>query len=408
MKFKISQSRLESSSLSLLKNRNFLLFWTGTSITLVAEGISRIVFLWWILQKTGQALTMGLLMIVSVLPELLIGPFAGVFVDRWNRRNVIVVCDLITGVAVLSLAGLEYTGYLQLWHLYLFSAFFSFISPFYSAAELALMPQIVPKDQLIRANALEELSTNGSNILGLALGGLLIAVVDIAGALLIEGVAVLITVIFEMCIRVSAPKREKSSGVILSLKKGLRYLRDQKIILGMCLIFALVSFAGMPIFIMLPLFADRIYQVGPAGLGWMEASIGAGSLLATVFLYRYPLKRRYWILQSSLLLMGVFFLLLGLSIGFPIFLIFLSCMGFFFAVINILAFSYYQTVVPESKLGLIVSIISTLILSVYPLSYGLGGLSGDVLGIRPTMMVCGIGILVGAFLFVFIPKIRTI
>lgn len=400
---------MQNLSVSILKNRNFLLLWLGSLFSLIGNNIYSIAFVWWSLQKTGSALIMGSLISLSILTYLLVSPFAGVYVDRWNRRNIMVYSDFLSGLLTVIMAIMEFTGHLALWHVYTGTVIFSAISAFGGTADFALLPQIVPKEQLVQANALREFSTNGSTILGAAIGGVFIGAFGIPSAFLFCGLALLFTAGFESFIRVAPQIPSGRNRLSLEIREGFRYLKEHQTLLGIFIVLAVVDFAGFPIYILLPLFADRVFHVGAQGLGWMEAIAAAGTILATFFLFRFsPKNRRYFILQVSLLAMGFLFLLAGLTTKFPVFLSLLGGMGFLLGIINVQIFSYFQMSVPEAMMGRVMSLLNTVLLSLQPIGYAIGGVLAEDLGAETTIILCGLGILVGSLLFAFIPRVREI
>ncbi|HCU25436.1 MAG TPA: hypothetical protein DF383_10505 [Deltaproteobacteria bacterium] len=315
----------------------------------------------------------------------------------------------MNSLIVIFVAILDYYHALQLWHLYVVSAILSCLFAFLSAANFAILPQIVPKEELVRANSLQQFSMHSSTIVGAALGGGLVGMMGTSGAFLINGLLTLAFSLLVMFIRVSPQAPLKTGHWKAQMGEGFRYLSEERTLLGVMISFVLINLAAFPIFVLLPIFAKGVFGVGPVGLGWMEGFGGAGAIAAVFFLFRFSTNRwRYVILQVSLLAIGILFVLAGLPVSFGLFLFFLSAMGFCLGLIDAQIFSLFQIRVPRSLMGRVIGLLNMAFLSVQPLAYGIGGYLGDQLGARPTMMICGLGIMGGAVLFAFIPQIRKI
>src|SRR5215207_9933148 len=158
-----------------LKHRPFALLWTGQTISRLGDSLYRIALSWWVLEKTGSAVVMGTVLILSQIPLLLFLLIGGVVVDRLPRIRIMFISDILSGLVITFVAVFSWLDLLQIWHIYLASMIFGFVEAFFFPAYQAVTPQITPPDMLISANSLNGLSRRVTGIVGPALGAALVA-----------------------------------------------------------------------------------------------------------------------------------------------------------------------------------------------------------------------------------------
>jgi len=147
-------------------NRDFSLLWTGQLISQIGDKFYAIALAWWILTKTGSPAIMGLYLVASALPGLVLGPLAGGCTDRWNRKTVLIAMDLLRAAIILGVTILATAGNLQIWHLFTAAVIVSLASAFFSPAASAALPQIVSGDEIPKANAMNQLISGSTTVIG--------------------------------------------------------------------------------------------------------------------------------------------------------------------------------------------------------------------------------------------------
>src|SRR5688572_29374139 len=157
-----------------LKHRSFTLLWIGQTLSRVGDFVYQIALAWWVLEKTGSAETMGLVLVFSIMPSLVFLLIGGVAVDRFPRVMLMLLSDAGRGVVALIVAALAFSGQLQVWHVYIANLFFGFVLAFFQPAYSAIVPQIVPQNDLPSANALTSISANLGRVAGPALGAVIV------------------------------------------------------------------------------------------------------------------------------------------------------------------------------------------------------------------------------------------
>ncbi len=158
-----------------LTHRPFALLWSGQTISRLGDSLYRIAMAWWVLQKTGSATEMGAVLIFSSVPMLIFLLVGGVASDRFPRLRVMLVSDLLSGAVVGVVALLAFTGWLEVWHIYIASILFGLVKAFFQPAYTATVPEITPLEMLPSANSLTSLSQQGASIIGPAIAASIIA-----------------------------------------------------------------------------------------------------------------------------------------------------------------------------------------------------------------------------------------
>src|SRR5258708_5239552 len=172
-----------------LRRRPFALLWTGQSLSRLGDFVYEIALAWWVLQKTGSAQTMSLVLIFAITPSVLFSLIGGVTVDRVSRVGLMLASDVARGLVALSMAVLGFAGMLEVWHVFIASLIFGFVDAFFQPAYAALVPQIVPPDDLPSANSLTSLSLNLGRVAGPAVGAALAALVGPPAAFLVNALS---------------------------------------------------------------------------------------------------------------------------------------------------------------------------------------------------------------------------
>ncbi len=192
-----------------LFTKNFFLLWQGQLVSSIGDVMYSLALGFWVLQKTGSTAIMGLLMAVSALPQLILGPIAGVIVDRADRKWIIVTMDIVRGVFVVAVAVLAITGNLEVWMVFFTGVVKGICASVFNPAVSASLPDIVQSANLQRANAALMVSTNGVNIFSNSISGVLFSIVGAPVLFLINGIAYLFSSVTEMFLKIPRVRSEK-------------------------------------------------------------------------------------------------------------------------------------------------------------------------------------------------------
>ena len=267
-----------------LLDKNYFLLWSGALVSKIGDKFYTIALAWWILQETKSPAIMGLMLVVSVLPGLLIGPFAGALIDKWPRKPMLIIPDLIRGLIVTGVAVLSGMGRLEIWHIITAAGVISLASAFFDPSVQAVIPQIVTEENIPKANALNLMVGGISSVIGPILGSVVIGLLGFTTVFLINGLSYLISGFFEgfMIIPYINKKDGKNMMILEDLKEGFRFLKNQRKMLIIIGIIGIAHFFIGGLFVTLPFLADNLTGKGVQNLGSLETILGAGLILGTL------------------------------------------------------------------------------------------------------------------------------
>jgi MFS family permease len=287
-----------------LRQRNMALLWSGGLISLAGDWVLMVGLPIYILILTHSVLATSVMMIASRLPNLLFGLVAGVFVDRWNRQRIMVVCDVLFALFLLPL--LLVTSADQVWIAYLVAFVESSIEQFFVPADNALLPSIVGKDQLVAANSLNSLSNNLARLVGPALGGLVAGFFGLPGLVLIDAASFIVAGVLIACIRVPAsqstpaqaqPAGSPWSAIWSEWLEGMRLIRRERALGVLFSVQAITSLGEGVIGVLFIVFVSRVLHGGAAQVGALMSAQAIGSLIGGLLIgwIGSRLVSRWWI-----------------------------------------------------------------------------------------------------------------
>jgi len=366
-------------------NLNFVLLWTGQLISALGDVVYGIALGFWVLQKTGSTALMGSLMAASTLPRILLSPFAGVLVDRTDRRQTLILTDALRGAAVLVIAALAYADRLDTWMVFAAGIVISAASAFFFPAVGSTLPDIVPKQNLVKANSAFSMLQTGSGILGNAAGGFLYQVLGAPLMFLANGVSYLVAAVAEVPMRIPRIRHESATfNFIADLKSGFGFVWRYRGIRYIILIAAVLNFfAVMGFMLFLPMF-ERTPGLGAAKYGIVMAGLTGGMFagyLLTSLINIAPGRRFLVFYLSGIVSMGVA-ILIPAWLSFPFMLGVAVILGIANAVLNSLLSAILGIVVPQEMRGEVFSLLGTVSGGLTPIAFALGGVLAEAIPIR--------------------------
>src|SRR5262245_10496272 len=263
-----------------LKHRNYRLFFSGQSVSLIGTWMTRIATSWLVYRLTNSALLLGIVGFAGQIPSFLLAPVAGVLVDRWNRHRLLVVTQAMAMAQSLAMAALTLTGAVKIWHVIALSAFQGVINAFDMPARQAFVVEMVERrEDLSNAIALNSSVVNGARLVGPSLAGVVIAAVGEGWCFMLDGVSYLAVIasLLMMTLPRAVAEHIEEENLFRQFREGWNYIIGFMPIRNMLLLLALVSLVGMPYTILMPIFADEILGGGPYTLGWLMAASGVGA-----------------------------------------------------------------------------------------------------------------------------------
>ena len=264
-----------------LRHRNFRLFFGGQTISLVGTWMTRVATGWLVYRLTGSALLLGTVSFAGQIPTFLVAPFAGVWVDRLDRRQVLVWTQTLSMVQSLTLAALTLSGHITIPRLLALSVMQGVINAFDMPGRQSFMVTMVDdKRDLQNAIAINSSMVNLARLIGPSLAGMLIAVSSEGWCFLVDGISYIAVIISLLAMRLYDVEVERTTTSMLSeLKAGWTYVSEFLPIRTILLLFAVVSLMGMPFVVLMPIFAARVLHGGPHTFGFLMGAMGSGALV---------------------------------------------------------------------------------------------------------------------------------
>lgn len=393
-----------------LRHRNFRLFFGGQSISLIGTWMTRVATSWLVYRLTGSALLLGVIGFAGQIPTFLLAPFAGVWVDRLDRRQVLVWTQALSMVQSLALAVLTLSGWITIPWLLALSAMQGVINAFDMPGRQAFMVKMVEdKADLSNAIAINSSMVNMARLVGPALAGMLIAVSSEGWCFLIDGVSYIAVIASLLAMRLHAPVvKRATTSTLTELKAGWTYVSEFLPVRTILLLFALVSLMGMPFMVLMPIFAAQVLHGGPHTLGFLTASMGVGALLAALSMAaRKSVLGLVKMIPIAAAVFGLGLIGFGLSRIFWLSMVMLLVTGMGMMQGMAGSNTIIQTIVSEDKRGRVMSYYTTAFVGMAPFGSLLAGTLARAIGAPGTVILSGSAVLLGAAWFTMkMPAVR--
>jgi MFS family permease len=395
-----------------LRHRNFRLFFSGQSVSLIGTWMTRIATSWLVYRLTGSALLLGLVGFMGQIPTFLLAPFAGVWVDRLNRRNVLLWTQALAAAQSLLLAGLTLSKVVTIGEILALSAFQGLINAFDMPGRQAFLVQMVEDRQdLSNAIAINSSMVNVARLVGPSLAGLIIAAFGEGYCFLIDGLSYF-AVIASLAMMLIPPQvrqpRGPAASMLVQLKEGWAYVSRFAPVRTILLLFALVSLMGMPYIVLMPIFASQVLHGGPHTLGFLMGASGIGALAAALSMA----ARKTALGLGRMIPIGAFcfgagLVLIGLSRVPWLSMLMMLVTGFGMMQGMAASNTIIQTVVPEDRRGRVMSYYTMAFVGMAPFGSLLAGGLAHKLGAPHTVIITGSVVILGAIWFATrLPAIR--
>jgi MFS family permease len=412
-----------------LKHRPFALLWTGQTTSRLGDSLYRIALAWWVLEKTGSAVTMGTVLILSQIPLLLFLLIGGVVVDRLPRIRIMFASDILSGLVIAFVAVFSWLDLLQIWHIYVASIIFGFVEAFFFPAYQAVIPQITPSELLTSANSLNGLSQRVTGIVGPALGAALVAAGGTSVTFALDALSFFISAVCVLPLLrlnldpgrreadTTGEKRRTERSINAALKQGFADLRDGfKLVARIpwiwitILLFGLINImdAG-PRAVALPFLIREDLGADVGLLGLIGSATSLGFVLGMIWLGQYVrLHRRGLLAYLSVLVSGACLLPFGLKLPVPVLVGSAFISGIALSVFSLIWTHTLQEMVPGNMLGRVYSIDALGSFVLLPIGFALAGWGTDLLGAPTVFLIGALGVMILVLLGLSHPAIRNL
>lgn len=388
---------------SRLFNKNFVLLWQGQLVSLFGVQAYAIAMMFWIKQETGSATLMGLVMMVSQIPGVILGPVSGVFVDRYSRWMIIVGCDIIRGIVTIALAGLVFFSpdnhnviIIALFTVGLISAT---ASAFFNPAVVAVIPDLVPAENLAVANSMQSFSMQVSNTVGMGVGGVLFRFFGASMLFFIDGITYLFSAASEMFIRIpqkfpdtDQDSRSNLRRLIDDVREGFLFIWKNRGMRNLFFTFTLISFFLVPGMVLTPFFVEDYLDAAPDWYGYITGGFGFGSIIGFVIAagLKVPGSIRGKMNIASIILLTMFLTVFGFLRVKELVVVNMIMAGIMQGFFSVNFLTIIQQTTPGWIRGRVFAVMTTISGALVPLAMGLTGIIADLLNQNvPLVLILG-------------------
>lgn len=384
-----------------LKHRNFQLFFSGQFISLIGTWMQNVARSWLVYQLTGSVALLGLVGFAGQFPVFLLSTFGGTIADKYDRQKILVVTQICSMILTLTMGILVLTDKVQVSHIFIIAILSGIVNAFDIPTRQSFVVDMVGKEDLLNAIALNSSMFNGARIIGPAIAGVVVSLVGTGWCFVGDGISYIAVIIGILMMRIEKKAVVQTTGDTLEkIKEGFRFVRQTQPIRNLLLLLGLVSLMGMPYAVLMPIFADQILNGGVQGLGILMGASGIGALIAALYLAsRRSLKGLGTLVAASSGIFGFFLILFSLSNIFWLSAILLVPIGFSMMLQMASSNTLVQAMVRDELRGRVMAVYSMMFMGMAPIGALLAGALADRVGAPLTVALGGAVCIVGSILF---------
>jgi MFS family permease len=395
-----------------LRHRNFRLFFAGQSISVMGTWMTRLATSWLVYRMTHSVLLLGVVSFSGQILSFALGPFAGVWVERMERRRMLVWTQAAGAVQSLALAALTLGHVITLWEIIALSALQGLINAFDMPGRQSFLVQMVEdKNDLSNAIAINSSMANGARLFGPALAGLVVAAWGEGWCFLIDGVSYFAVIASLLMMRITtAEMKQRTMTMLEQMREGWDYVRGFRPIRTILILFAMISLMGYSYAVLLPVFAGGVLHGGARTLGWLTGASGVGALASAVSLaVRKTVLGLTRMLQLASALLGLALICFGMSHVLWLSMLLMVFVGFGLMQTAAASNTIIQALVSDDKRARVMGYYTMAFFGAAPFGSLLAGLLAHKIGAPHTVFVTGACCVAGSVWFtVELPKVRKV
>jgi MFS family permease len=398
----------------VFRHRNYRLFFGSQSVSLVGTWMQTVAQAWLVLELTRDPFILGLATAAQFLPVLVFGLFGGLIADALPKRRTLIVTQVVQMALALSLFVLTATGRVEVWHILVLALLLGLSNAVDMPTRQAFVVEMVGREELPNAVALNSATFNAARIVGPAVAGLLIGITGVALAFLVNGLSFLAVIVGYALMRdqellrpESMPRPHGARAVMSSLGDGLRFIRSSQIILLAMVVVGVASMMGMNFGVVVPALASEVLRVDATGFGLLMAATGVGSLLAALWIAVLP-HAHVGLIAGGAIVMGAAETVAAFANGMPLALLAMLAIGFGAIGMAATANTTIQLLAPDVLRGRVMSVYTVVFVGSTPMGGLLIGVIASAWGVAAALAVGGASCVgVGALGAVWLHRIRT-
>lgn len=398
-----------ATTLRALRHRNFQLFFGGQLISLIGTWMQSIAQSWLVYRLTGSSLLLGSVGFAGQIPVFLVAPLGGIVADRHNRHRVVIATQVASMLLAFILAFLTLTGTVKVWQIFVLASLLGVVNAFDVPGRQSFLVDMVGKEDLMNAIALNSSMFNGARIIGPAIAGILVAKIGEGWCFFANAVSYIAVIAGLLMMKVQPRLRVASGSPLKHLIEGLRFARHTAPIRAILLLLGLVSLVAMPYTVLMPIFADQILHGGARGLGILMGATGVGALLGALTLAtRTGVQGLGRWVAISCGGFGFFLILFSWSRIFWLSAAMLLPVGFTMMLQMSSSNTLIQAMVPDHLRGRVMALYTMMFMGMAPFGSLFAGALADRVGAPVTVSIGAVACVAGAILFgLYLPKVRV-
>jgi len=402
--FKTSQPMLMMrlrASTRALRHRNFRLFIMGQGLSLIGTWVQTVAQAWLVYRISQSSVMLGLVGFASQVPYLILSPVAGVAADRVNRRKLILLMQTLAMLQAVLLAVLTLTGTVEVWHVFYLALILGIVGVFEMTARQSFLVEMVGKEDLMNAIAINSSVYNSGRILGPAVAGILVALIGEGWCFAVNSASFLSVIIGLLMMRLPPPVPAPGTfSPVEHFREGFHFVWNHAPSRTVLLLLGLTSVMNYPYLVLMPIFADKILQGGPRALGLLMSSVGVGAILGSIYMAtRIGLRGLSRTITVMTILYSVALALFAVSPDLRLSMVLLLPVGFGMMVSVAATNTTLQTLSPDALRGRVLSFYGMMFIGMTPIGSLLAGWAGDVIGAPLTVIVGAAACIAGALAF---------
>lgn len=395
-----------------LRYRNYRLFFTGQSFSLMGTWIQGIALPWLVYRISGSAFLLGVVGFAGQIPAFLLAPFAGVLTDRMEKHRILIATQTLAMIQSLILAILFFTGVIEVWHIIALGIFIGFVNAFDMPARQSFVIQMVEnREDLGNAIALNSSMVNCARLVGPSIAGILIAAAGEGICFLINGLSYIFVITSLLMMKVQPTKINTSEiKIFQELKEGFLYAFGFSPLRYIILLLGLISLMGTPYTILMPIFATKILHGSSHTFGFLMGGAGTGALIGALYLAsRKNVVGLVKLIPISASLFGLGLIAFALSRTFLLSLALMLIIGFGMIMQMASSNTIIQTIVDDDKRGRVMSFYMMAFIGTAPFGSLLAGSLATSIGAPNTVLIAGVSCIIGAAFFASkLPELKKI
>jgi MFS transporter, DHA3 family, macrolide efflux protein len=394
--------------------KKFFVFWSSQAFSIFGSSVVGFALAWYLAKETGSATILTTAMLANIVPDVLISPFIGPFIDRWNRKKIMIYSDLATALLTAGLVVLFYTHTVQTWHIYAIIAGRAVSGAFQRPALQASIPMIVPQKHLVRANGFNTMLNGATRIIAPIAGAFFMEALDIEWVLSVDIITAVIAVgcLIPLAIPQPPPSTlQNKRNYFTDLKQGFRYITTRRGLMYFIILDAVLSFFAAPSGALMPLFVTQYFGGDVLKLGWLQTAVAIGVMAGGLLMGVWGgFRRRIVTTLTGIMIQAISVFIFAFTTE-GLFLLALALRlisGITGAMLIAPWQAIYQSVVDKDMQGRVFALEGSLSRLMMPLGLVIAGPAADAIGLRPIWYGSALAIFIFTGLAFFSRDIMTL